>query len=45
VSAPFAEVQRQAEKAIALWGRVDVLVNNAGSVGCKFGPSEELGYV
>lgn len=43
VSAPFAEVQRQAEAAIAFWGRVDVLVNNAGTVGREFGPSEELG--
>ena len=45
VSAPFAEVQRQAEAAIAVWGRVDVLVNNAGTVGREFGPSEELGCV
>jgi NAD(P)-dependent dehydrogenase (short-subunit alcohol dehydrogenase family) len=45
VCAPFAEVQMQAEAAIALWGRIDVLVNNAGSVGREFGPSEELGYV
>ena len=45
VSAPFAQVQRQAEAAIELWGRVDVLVNNAGTVGREFGPSEELGCV
>jgi NAD(P)-dependent dehydrogenase (short-subunit alcohol dehydrogenase family) len=45
VSAPFAEVQRQVEAAIAMWGRVDVLVNNAGTVGRAFGPSEELGCV
>ena len=45
VSAPFAEVQRQVEAAIAVWGRVDVLVNNAGTVGRAFGPSEELGCV
>ncbi|KAI9453178.1 NAD-P-binding protein [Russula earlei] len=43
VGAPFAEVQRQADEAIALWGRIDVLVNNAGTVGREFGPSEELG--
>jgi NAD(P)-dependent dehydrogenase (short-subunit alcohol dehydrogenase family) len=45
VSAPFEEVQRQAEAAIALWGRVDVVVNNAGFVGDEIGPSEELGCV
>ena len=45
VSAQFAEVQRQAEVAIALWGRVDVLVNNAGTVERGFGPPEELGCV
>jgi NAD(P)-dependent dehydrogenase (short-subunit alcohol dehydrogenase family) len=45
VSAPFAEVQRQVEAAIAMWGRVDVLVNNAGTVGRAFGPSEALGCV
>ena len=45
VSAPFAEVRRQAEAAIAMWGRVDVLVNNAGTVGREVGPSEELGCV
>jgi len=45
VSAPFAEVQRRAEAAIAVWGRVDVVVNNAGTVGREFGPSEELGCV
>ncbi|KAI0260725.1 hypothetical protein BC834DRAFT_925723 [Gloeopeniophorella convolvens] len=43
VCAPSAEVQRQAEAATAIWGRVDVLVNNAGFVGFEFGPSEELG--
>jgi len=43
VSAPFAQVQRLAEAAIELWGRVDVLVNNAGTVGRECGPAEELG--
>lgn len=45
VSSPVTQVRRQAEVAIELWGRVDVLVNNAGTVGREFGPSEELGCV
>ncbi|KAI0312048.1 NAD-P-binding protein, partial [Amylostereum chailletii] len=42
VTAPFSELRDTVAKAVAQWGRVDVLVNNAGSNG-GVGPSEELG--
>ncbi|KAI0318909.1 NAD-P-binding protein [Amylostereum chailletii] len=42
VTAPFEEIQEVTKAAIARWGRVDVLVNNAG-VNLGLGPSEELG--
>lgn len=43
VTDSFENIQKVAEKAVALWGRVDVVVNNAG-VGSP-GISEEAGWV
>lgn len=42
VTSPFAVLQEIAQKAVEKWGRVDVLVNNAG-IGGEVGASEELG--
>jgi hypothetical protein len=42
VLAGFEELRRVATTAIAFWGRVDVLVNNAGIIG-HLGASEEIG--
>ncbi|KAI0300578.1 NAD-P-binding protein [Multifurca ochricompacta] len=41
VTAPFADIKRQVDSAIGIWGRIDVLVNNAGI--CTFGATEEIG--
>ncbi|KAH9986103.1 hypothetical protein BJV74DRAFT_546031 [Russula compacta] len=41
VTSPMAEIQERVDEALVLWGRIDVLVNNAGIV--TFGISEELG--
>ena len=43
VTAPFAEIKRQIDTAIGFWGRLDVVVNNAGI--CAFGTTEEIGSV
>lgn len=43
VTDTFENIQKVANEAIALWGRVDVVVNNAG-VGSP-GISEEAGWV
>jgi len=43
VTAPFAEIKRQIDTAIGFWGRLDVVVNNAGI--CAFGTTEEIGFV
>ena len=43
VSAPFAEIKRQVDIAIEFWGRLDVVVNNAGTA--IFGTTEEMGSV
>jgi len=41
VTSPMAEIQRCLDDALAIWGRIDVLVNNAGTI--TYGASEELG--
>ncbi|KAF8266152.1 NAD-P-binding protein [Lactarius quietus] len=41
VTSPFGEIKQCIDKALAIWGRIDVLVNNAGTV--TYGVSEELG--
>ena len=41
VTSPMAEIQQCLDEALAIWGRIDVLVNNAGTI--TFGASEELG--
>jgi NAD(P)-dependent dehydrogenase (short-subunit alcohol dehydrogenase family) len=43
VTAPIADIKRQVDSAIHFWGRIDVLVNNAGIA--TFGASEEVGFV
>ncbi|KAI0262610.1 NAD-P-binding protein [Gloeopeniophorella convolvens] len=43
VSAPPAELRTRVAEAVACWGRVDVVVNNAGCSGTVFVPSEEMG--
>ncbi|KAJ5397772.1 hypothetical protein N7509_005885 [Penicillium cosmopolitanum] len=42
VTAPQEELNRRAEEAIAIYGRIDVLVNNAGYV--QFGTIEETSH-
>ncbi|KAI0259358.1 NAD-P-binding protein [Gloeopeniophorella convolvens] len=41
VSSPFAEIKEKIDAAINVWGRIDVVVNNAGAM--SFGLTEELG--
>jgi NAD(P)-dependent dehydrogenase (short-subunit alcohol dehydrogenase family) len=41
VTAPFDDIRRQVDTAVNAWGRVDVLVNNAGI--CYLGATEEIG--
>ena len=43
VTAPFDDIKRQVDIATNAWGRVDVLVNNAGI--CYLGATEEIGSV
>jgi NAD(P)-dependent dehydrogenase (short-subunit alcohol dehydrogenase family) len=43
VTSPIGEIKKCIDEALAIWGRIDVLVNNAGSL--TFGISEELGCV
>ena len=43
VTSPMGEIKQCITEALAIWGRIDVLVNNAGSL--TFGISEELGYL
>ncbi|KAI0367715.1 NAD-P-binding protein [Pilatotrama ljubarskyi] len=42
ITSPFDVLQRVVRNAVDHWGRIDVLVNNAGTSGAT-GPSEELG--
>ena len=39
------DIKTAAEKAIDVYGRVDVLVNNAGTLAEGIGPVEELKFV
>ncbi|KAI0292594.1 NAD-P-binding protein [Multifurca ochricompacta] len=41
VTSPMEEIVHVAEEALGIWGRIDVLVNNAGTL--TYGASEELG--
>lgn len=41
VTSPTGEIKERIDEALAIWGRIDVLVNNAGKI--TFGASEELG--
>ena len=43
VTSPTREIKERMDEALAIWGRIDVLVNNAGRL--TYGASEELGYV
>ena len=43
VTAPFAEIKRRMDTAIEVWGRLDVVVNNAGIA--VLGTTEEIGSV
>ena len=43
VTAPFAEIKRGMDSAIEFWGRLDVVVNNAGIA--VVGTTEEIGSV
>jgi len=43
VTSPIAEIKQCVDEALAIWGRVGVLVNNAGRV--AYGVTEELGCV
>ncbi|KAI9435289.1 NAD-P-binding protein [Lactarius indigo] len=41
VTSPMVEIKQRIDEALAIWGRIDVLVNNAGRI--TYGLSEELG--
>jgi len=41
VTSPMAEIQQCLDEALGIWGRIDVLVNNAGTI--TYGAGEELG--
>jgi len=41
VTSPFGEIKQCIDEALAIWGRIDVLVNNAGRL--TFGIGEEIG--
>jgi NAD(P)-dependent dehydrogenase (short-subunit alcohol dehydrogenase family) len=43
VTSPIGEIKERMDEALAIWGRIDVLVNNAGRL--TYGASEELGCV
>ena len=43
VTSPMGEIKEHMDEALAIWGRIDVLVNNAGRL--TYGASEELGCV
>lgn len=43
VTSPMGEIKQRVDDALAIWGRIDVVVNNAGRL--TYGASEELGYV
>jgi NADP-dependent 3-hydroxy acid dehydrogenase YdfG len=43
VTSPMVEIKERMDEALAIWGRIDVLVNNAGKL--TYGASEELGCV
>jgi NADP-dependent 3-hydroxy acid dehydrogenase YdfG len=43
VTSPIGEIKKCINEALAIWGRIDVLVNNAGKI--TYGVSEELGCV
>ncbi|KAH9022081.1 NAD-P-binding protein [Lactarius deliciosus] len=41
VTSPMEEIKQRVDEALAIWGRIDVVVNNAGRL--TYGLSEELG--
>ncbi|KAH8986879.1 NAD-P-binding protein [Lactarius akahatsu] len=41
VTSPMVEIKQRVDEALAIWGRIDVVVNNAGRI--TYGLSEELG--
>ncbi|KAH9059839.1 NAD-P-binding protein [Lactarius vividus] len=41
VTSPTVEIKQRVDEALTIWGRIDVLVNNAGRI--TYGLSEELG--
>ena len=43
VTSPMGAIKQRIDEALTIWGRIDVLVNNAGRV--TYGASEELGCV
>jgi NAD(P)-dependent dehydrogenase (short-subunit alcohol dehydrogenase family) len=43
VTSRMGAIKQRMDEALAIWGRIDVLVNNAGRI--TYGASEELEYV